>query len=239
MNVTQTDVMRALDDVCDPELDRSIVELNFIRNVHVQMGTVRVSLRLPTYWCSPNFAYLMMDDIVGVLNKLTVGLRVEVEVADHESAETLNRAFRDKKPFNQAFPSAGSLDALRHTFKEKAFYARQKRALDVLQSLGTSLAMWVPGTWEEAEQAMAQYEGGVIWERYRQMAIYWGIAHQGHAPFVTSADGVVVTPEAWERHQHRLKLIVLNMESNAHVCRGLLSARYQDAFDPDLHLPMA
>lgn len=239
MKVTQADVMRALTSVCDPELDQSIVELDFIRDVDVQTGMVGVKLRLPTYWCSPNFAYLMMDDIVSALTELTEGHKIIVEVVDHESAEALNRAFREQQPFNRAFPSTGSLDALRHTFKEKAWYARQKRVLDVLQSLGTSLATWVPGTWQEAEQAVAQYQGGVIWERYRQMAIYWGIPHQEHTPFVTTTDGVAVTPDEWERHRHRLQLITLNMESNAHLCRGLLSVRYQDAFDPDLHLPMA
>jgi metal-sulfur cluster biosynthetic enzyme len=49
-------VLSALRDVYDPELDESLVDLQFVDDVRVQDGQVEVVLRLPTFWCAPNFA---------------------------------------------------------------------------------------------------------------------------------------------------------------------------------------
>ena len=56
-------VLAALDTVRDPELDTSIVELGFVTACSVDDdGTARVRLRLPTFFCAPNFAFLMVAD---------------------------------------------------------------------------------------------------------------------------------------------------------------------------------
>ena len=56
-------VRAALDTVRDPELDTSIVELGFVSACSVDDdGTARVRLRLPTFFCAPNFAFLMVAD---------------------------------------------------------------------------------------------------------------------------------------------------------------------------------
>ena len=50
----------------DPELDEPVTDMGFVEAVSVTgraAGAVQVSFRLPTYWCSPNFAFLMADDI--------------------------------------------------------------------------------------------------------------------------------------------------------------------------------
>ena len=52
----------ALGTVMDPELDRSLVELGFARALARPDGHVTVELRLPTYWCAPNFVFLMAQD---------------------------------------------------------------------------------------------------------------------------------------------------------------------------------
>ncbi|MCW2492268.1 MAG: metal-sulfur cluster biosynthetic enzyme, partial [Frankiales bacterium] len=55
-------VTAALSTVRDPELDESIVDLGFVRQTSVVDGHAEVRLRLPTYFCAPNFAYLMVAD---------------------------------------------------------------------------------------------------------------------------------------------------------------------------------
>ena len=59
-SVRQAQVWAALEGVSDPELDESVVELGFVTAVEVDAeGAVDISFRLPTYWCSSNFASSM------------------------------------------------------------------------------------------------------------------------------------------------------------------------------------
>jgi hypothetical protein len=56
-------VLRALDDVRDPELDEPLTSLGFVATCTVsEQGDAKVRLRLPTYFCAPNFAFLMVAD---------------------------------------------------------------------------------------------------------------------------------------------------------------------------------
>ena len=58
-----TAVMSGLDSVRDPELNESITTLGFVSRCEVTGdGDVHVTLRLPTYFCAANFAYLMVAD---------------------------------------------------------------------------------------------------------------------------------------------------------------------------------
>ena len=64
-------ILDALASVRDPELDTSIVELGFVTACWLdEGGTAHIRLRLPTYFCAPNFAYLMVSDahaaVVGI-----------------------------------------------------------------------------------------------------------------------------------------------------------------------------
>ena len=68
--LTEHDVMRALDEVIDPELDEPITDLGFVRSVRFTPDGVEVHLRLPTSFCAPNFAYLMASDAKDVLTAL-------------------------------------------------------------------------------------------------------------------------------------------------------------------------
>ena len=56
-------VLRALETVRDPELDEPITSLGFVTSCHVSAaGDAQIRLRLPTYFCAPNFAFLMVAD---------------------------------------------------------------------------------------------------------------------------------------------------------------------------------
>lgn len=60
VGVTVDEVMEALATVVDPELDEPITDLGFVRSVILDDRGVTIHLRLPTSFCSPNFAYLML-----------------------------------------------------------------------------------------------------------------------------------------------------------------------------------
>ena len=59
-------VLAALDVVRDPELDEPITALGFVASCTVSGApgeyVAAVRLRLPTYFCAPNFAFLMVAD---------------------------------------------------------------------------------------------------------------------------------------------------------------------------------
>ena len=60
---TQARVLAALETVRDPELDEPITSLGFVTSCTVSAdGDAQVRLRLPTYFCAPNFAFLMVAD---------------------------------------------------------------------------------------------------------------------------------------------------------------------------------
>ena len=60
----QAQLWACLQSVTDPELDESVVDLNFITSADVDpMNRVHIGFRLPTYWCAANFSFLMADDM--------------------------------------------------------------------------------------------------------------------------------------------------------------------------------
>ena len=81
----------ALSSVLDPELDEPITDLGFVRSLVVSPnGNIKVHLRLPTSFCSPNFAYLMASDAKDVLKQLDWTRNVVVELDDHHDSPIIN-----------------------------------------------------------------------------------------------------------------------------------------------------
>jgi len=121
-------VYRMLEKVYDPELDQPLTELGFIDHIAIQDHHVEVVFRLPTYWCSPNFAYIMAEDIRKYVSELEWVHSVKVHLLDHCASDEINHGATKGKSFNEVFRdlSDGDLDELRKTFEIKAYYARQE-----------------------------------------------------------------------------------------------------------------
>ena len=74
----------ALGQVLDPELDEPITDLGFVRSLEADSGSITVHLRLPTSFCSPNFAYLMASDAKDARRALPQPREVVVLLDDAE-----------------------------------------------------------------------------------------------------------------------------------------------------------
>lgn len=113
---------RALDTVYDPELDEPITDLGFVRSIEASGGELTVHLRLPTSFCSPNFAYLMASDAKDVLGELPGAERVVVRLDDHHDSDRINRGLAADAGYRGTFGSEAEkdLDELRLTFRRKA-----------------------------------------------------------------------------------------------------------------------
>src|ERR1700741_1929566 len=104
--MTQIEQVRAaLDTVSDPEIDESVTTLEFISDLQVSdENDVSIEFRLPTYWCAPNFAFMMASDMRDAVREMDWVRSVSVKLLDHFSADLINRGVALKQDFRDAFP---------------------------------------------------------------------------------------------------------------------------------------
>jgi metal-sulfur cluster biosynthetic enzyme len=219
--ITTEAVLVALSGVRDPEIDESLTDLRFVAGVDVDGADVRVHLRLPTYFCAPNFAYLMAADAVEAVRALPGVGEVTLTLDDHFASDEINGAIAAGGGLEAAFPgeTAGELDELRDLFTRKAFTARQSRLCDRLLAAGHTLD-------ELAELRLGALDGdadaaGCIALR-RQMGID---ASPRSAAFVL-ANGWALDASGLGRFMRVARLVRLSLEGNAGLCRSLLATRY-------------
>lgn len=215
--------------VIDPELDQSLTELEFINNVVIDESTVTVSFRLPTYWCSPNFAFIMAVDIRDRVSELPWVSDVVVQLEDHSAADEINEGIALRKSFSETFPSMsnGELDELRKTFRNKAFVARQERLLRHLVGLGLTDAEIVTMTVRQLRDfPLAEMKGLTLRERY--LAIHEELGHDSdpeQAAF-TQLTGESLDINHFADYLSEARRTRLSLEFNGHYCRGLFQTRY-------------
>jgi len=212
---TEAQVLAALGKVLDPELDRSIVDLGFVRGVTVSGRDVRVELRLPTYWCAPNFSWLMAADARDAILDLPGVDGANVVLVDHHAAGEVTAGVNEGHTFEKAFADevTGGLDQLRRTFRRKAFFVRQDRLLRTLGGHdlnGLRLRDLPPSPEAEA---------------YLAIRAELGLDCSADAPAVTDAEGRIV--QDLQTHLRCVRLMRVSMESNTALCRGLLDERYR------------
>ncbi|MEF8790406.1 MAG: iron-sulfur cluster assembly protein [Haloarculaceae archaeon] len=141
---TREAVYDRLDRVDDPELDRSIVDLEYIETVEVTGTRVEVGFVLPTAWCSPAFAWMMATGIREEVGSLPGVETVRVDLQDHMHEAEINHGVNRRLAFEEAFDEAeDGIEAVRKRLDEKARLARQFQALDALRDAGLSPAQIV------------------------------------------------------------------------------------------------
>jgi metal-sulfur cluster biosynthetic enzyme len=214
------DVLDALEAVRDPELDQSLTELGFVAGVEVDGEAVAVRLRLPTYFCAPNFAFLMVADARAAVEALPGVERARIELEDHFTADEINAAVSRDAGFVDAFPDHASdeLDELRILFQRKALMARQGRLCDGL-SAGSIAAM-----------RLGELKGADA-DRCRELRHGLGIDARPDAPAFVTGEGAPITIADVPRFLRFARLVSTSLEGNAGLCRGLLKTRY------DLEVP--
>ena len=145
-------VWSALGTVLDPELDEPITELDFVESWSVSpAGEVVVGLRLPTFFCAPNFSFLMVADAYDAVTAVPGVTRAEVTLADHHASDEINGGVAAHAGFVKSFEgsingqAAAELDELRHTFLAKAALAGQDRVARPLVDAGRGRSASWPG----------------------------------------------------------------------------------------------
>ncbi|MER6795254.1 iron-sulfur cluster assembly protein, partial [Amycolatopsis mediterranei] len=129
-------VWAALGTVRDPELDEPLTDLGFVARCEVSdAGHAVVRLRLPTYFCAPNFAFLMVADAYDAVAGVPGLTGLDIRLDDHFAADVINRGVAARQGFVASFEgeAVDELDTLRYDFVRKAVLAgtdRVCRSLD-------------------------------------------------------------------------------------------------------------
>jgi metal-sulfur cluster biosynthetic enzyme len=219
--ITTEAVMGVLGSVRDPELDETLPDLGFVAGVHIDGRRVEVRLRLPTYFCAPNFAWLMVDAARTAVLALPGVDDVAVVLDDHFASDEINGAAHQGAGFEHAFPGEtnGGLAELRELFVRKAFAARQARLCDRLLRAGRTLE-------DVAALRLGDLEPGPELQRCVALRGELGIDASPSSPAFVLPDGQTPDGASLGRWLRLARLVRLSLEGNASVCRSLLSTRY-------------
>jgi metal-sulfur cluster biosynthetic enzyme len=224
----QAQVWACLQGVMDPELDESVVDLNFIARADVDsMNRVHIEFRLPTYWCAANFSFLMADDMRRAVAALEWVEGVSVVLGEHMYADKINAGLARGLSFQETFGAEadGNLDDLRQTFLVKAFQRRQVALLNYLTAMGHSPETVVTLTLAELGCLPVDDDGEKLVRRYLDRRAVVGPAKADVPAFVDTC-GARLDADGFSAYVSRLRRVGVNAEFNGALCRGLLSVRF-------------
>jgi metal-sulfur cluster biosynthetic enzyme len=219
---SRAEVLGALSGVRDPELDEPITDLAFVSELEVEGGTAFVRLRLPTYFCAPNFAYLMVADAKAALLSVPGVERARVVLDDHYASQEINGGVNEDHGFDGAFAGeteGPDLEELRMVFRRKSFVSRQEQLCRELLAED-----YTPS--ELAGMTLTEVPASGALEKYLERRAELGLDTSQGAPLVVDPDGKPVPEEAVVQHLRFARTVRVSIEGNAELCRGLLATRY-------------
>jgi metal-sulfur cluster biosynthetic enzyme len=218
-------ILAALEAVRDPELDEPITSLGFVASCTVSAdGHARVRLRLPTYFCAPNFAFLMVADAYDAIAAVPGVRRAEVVLEDHFAAEAINGGVAARAGFARSFDgeAVGELHELRADFLRKAVMAGTDQVCRPLLASGVTRSALVAMTLGEVPPSRGL-------DRLRQRRAELGLpAGDDAALLIEPVTGAPVPADALPLHLRRARTTRVSVEANAGICRGMLRQRYED-----------
>ena len=213
-------VTEALDTVRDSELDEPITTLGFVASCVVSAdGLAEVHLRLPTFFCAPNFAFLMVADAHDAVSAVPGVIRTVIVLDDHFASDAINAGVAARAGFVDTFGSqaAGELDTLRADFVRKAVLAGTDRVCRPLLRDGVKLSGLTLGDLAPSPEL----------DRLRERRREIGLAAGDDAALLVDAlTGAPITDGDVRPHLGRARLSRVNIEVNTSICRGMLAARY-------------
>jgi metal-sulfur cluster biosynthetic enzyme len=219
-------ILAALEAVRDPELDESITSLGFVTSCTVSGdGDAQVRLRLPTYFCAPNFAFLMVADAYDVVSALPGVRSAQVVLDDHFAGDAINEGVAARAGFAGTFrgEARGELDSLRADFLRKAVMAGTDQVCRPLVAAGTEPVALAAMTLGDVPPSRAV-------SRLRQRRAELGLSADDGAPLVIDpVSGAGVETSALPLHLRKARTTGTSVQANTSICRGMLRHRYGNA----------
>ncbi|NEA33647.1 iron-sulfur cluster assembly protein [Streptomyces sp. SID13031] len=214
-------IWAALGTVRDPELDSPITELGFVVGVETSVDVLTVELRLPTYFCAPNFAYLMVADAYDAAAAQAGERAVVVRLLEHFASDEINAGVAGGRGFAGSFPGLADdeLEELRVTFQRKAHRACQEQVASHLVKTGWSVA-------DLAGATLADACAGQDLDRLTRRRNELNLPAGPDAPLLLQDDGTPISRLDLPLQLRMAKTTRISIEGNSGLCRGLLSVRY-------------
>ncbi len=245
--ITEAQVYAAIADVLDPELDEPLVKLGFIERVQVEGPDVTVVFKLPTFWCSPNFVYLMAGDLHARIRTLPGVRTARVELLDHcaeaEITEGINRGQSFAETFVGEVAEDEDLEELRRTFLRKGFLMRQDKLLRHMLKAGLDEAIILTLRMadlivdELADQAFVATPRGAVClagagrtaAAYLHKGTAIGLLQAQDDLLITDDKGQPIAAGGLQEFLRRSRSVRLNIMFNTSMCKSLFRARYEGA----------
>jgi metal-sulfur cluster biosynthetic enzyme len=224
-------LLAALSTVRDPELDEPITALGFVAGCSLSpAGAAEVRLRLPTYFCAPNFAYLMVADAYDAVLALAGVRSATVVLEDHFAADAINGGVAAQAGFAAAFDgeAVGELHQLRADFLRKAVLAGTDQVVRTLPAAGQDRQC-------HDDESPARLAGLTLGElppsaaldRLRERRAELGLpAGDDAVLLIDPVSGAPVADQAIPLHLRRSRVTQVSLEANGGICRGMLRHRY-------------
>jgi metal-sulfur cluster biosynthetic enzyme len=216
-------LLAALETVRDPELDEPITSLGFVSSATVSAaGDAEVRLRLPTYFCAPNFAFLMVADAYDAVSALPGVRSATVVLEDHFASDAINGGVAAQAGFVQSFDgeAVSELGSLRADFLRKAVMAGTDQVCRPLLAGGADQARLLALTLGEVPPSRPL-------QRLRERRAELGLPAGDDAPLlIDPVTGTRVSEQAVPLHLRRAQVTRISIEANGGICRGMLRHRY-------------
>jgi metal-sulfur cluster biosynthetic enzyme len=220
---SQEGLLAALETVRDPELDEPITSLGFVASCTVSAdGDAEVRLRLPTYFCAPNFAFLMVADAYDAVSALPGVRSAVVVLEDHFASDVINQGVAAQAGFVQSFDgeAVAELDSLRAAFLRKAVMAGTDQVCRPLLAAGTDTAALLAMRLGEVPPSRAL-------SRLRERRAELGLPAGDSALLVIDpVSGAPVSVDSLPLFLRKAKVTRISIEANSGICRGMLRHRY-------------
>jgi metal-sulfur cluster biosynthetic enzyme len=216
-------VLAALDTVRDPELDEPVTLLGFVASSSVTGdGAAQVHLRLPTYFCAPNFAFLMVADAYEAVSAVPGVRRAEIVLDDHFASDAINDGVAARAGFVESFEGFANdeLDDLRRDFVRKAVLAGTDRVCRPLLAAGRTSD-------DLAALTLGEVPPSPDLDRLRARRRELGLRGDDDAALLVDVvSGAAIGVEALPLHLRKARLTRVGVEANTGICRGMLRDRY-------------
>jgi metal-sulfur cluster biosynthetic enzyme len=217
-------LLAALDTVRDPELDEPITSLGFVASCTLSAGgDASVRLRLPTYFCAPNFAYLMVADAYDAVTAVPGVRQAEIVLEDHFASDVINDGVAAQAGFVASFDgeAVSELGELRANFLRKAVMAGTDQVCRPLMRDGADFDALRGLTLGEVPDSRPL-------RRLRERRAELGLPAGDGAPLlIDPKTGAAVRADEVPLHLRKAKLTRTSIEANGGICRGMLAHRYQ------------
>jgi metal-sulfur cluster biosynthetic enzyme len=221
--------LAALSTVRDPELDTPITALGFVASCKVSReGKAVVRLRLPTYFCAPNFAYLMVADSYDAVSEVPGVTAAEVILEDHFASDTINAGVAAQAGFVASFDgeAVAELGDLRAQFLRKAVMAGTDQVCRPLVAVGVT-----PN--ELLALTLGAIPASPELTRLRERRAELGLPAGDSSPLlVDPRTGAQVDADAVPLHLRKARVTRAGIEANTSICSGMFRVRYPDGWTP-------